>query len=80
MARQHYQLAEGKQLEFGCREHAQVMKVKALDAIHATNRLPRSTRDWGRRPPLSFVGCGPEGALSCAGQRNSQPHSPLSCL
>ena len=29
----HYQLAEGKQLEFGCREHAQVMKVNALDAI-----------------------------------------------
>ncbi len=32
----HYELAEGKSLEFGCRDHAQVMKVNALEAI-ATN-------------------------------------------
>lgn len=31
-----YQLAEGKSLEFGCHDHAQVMKVNALEAV-ATN-------------------------------------------
>ena len=33
----HYQLAEGKSLEFGCRDHAQLMTVSTLEAI-ATNR------------------------------------------
>jgi hypothetical protein len=32
----HYELAEGKSLEFGCHDHAQVMKVNALEAV-ATN-------------------------------------------